>query len=98
MSFPLAFLSLLIELAVGYPQRLFKVIGHPVTWIGMLIALLDRSWNHDRFRPRWRRLLGIAALLCALTVAILAGAIVERGFALVPFGVVGTAVVASSLI
>ena len=31
---------MLIELCAGYPQRLTGVIGHPVTWIGGLIAAL----------------------------------------------------------
>ena len=29
MSFPLALLSLLAELAFGYPDRLVRAIGHP---------------------------------------------------------------------
>ena len=42
MAVALTLLALLIELAVGYPDRLFRAIGHPVTWIGRLIGLLDR--------------------------------------------------------
>jgi adenosylcobinamide-phosphate synthase len=98
MSFPLAFLSMLVELAFGYPQPLFKAIGHPVTWIGMLIALLDRSWNRERSSPRRRRLLGVAALLILLAISIGAGEMLERAFAVVPYGLIGTAILASSLI
>jgi adenosylcobinamide-phosphate synthase len=98
MSFPLAFLSLLAELAFGYPQLLFKAIGHPVTWIGALISLLDRSWNREGTSPRRRRLLGVAALLILLAIAILVGAVIQHAFALIPYGIIGTAIVASSLI
>jgi adenosylcobinamide-phosphate synthase len=98
MSFPLAFLSLLVELAVGYPQPLFKAIGHPVTWIGALISLLDGSWNRETSTPQQRRSLGIAALLTLLAVSITAGLLIERGFAFIPYGVMGAAIVASSLI
>ena len=38
-------IALLIEAAFGYPAPLFKAIGHPVTWIGALIAALDRRLN-----------------------------------------------------
>ena len=31
-----------IEAAVGYPAPLYALIGHPVTWIGALIARLAR--------------------------------------------------------
>ena len=48
MSFPLALLSLLAELAFGYPDRLVRAIGHPVIWIGSLISLLDRTLNRSQ--------------------------------------------------
>ena len=34
MSFGLALLAMLLELATGYPERLFQAVGHPVSWIG----------------------------------------------------------------
>ena len=45
MSVLTAFLSLAIERPLGYPDRLFRAIGHPVTWIGALISCLDRTLN-----------------------------------------------------
>lgn len=98
MSFPLAFLSLLIEAAAGYPERLFRAIGHPVTWIGRLISVLDRRMNRDTDSPARRRAAGIAALLMLLAASIVPAFAVGYVFALVPFGIVGTAIVASSLL
>ena len=45
MDAALAFLALVIELMVGYPDRLLRAIGHPVIWIGQLIGWLDRVLN-----------------------------------------------------
>jgi adenosylcobinamide-phosphate synthase len=45
MSVALAFFALIIELMLGYPDRLTRAIGHPVIWIGKLIDLLDRALN-----------------------------------------------------
>jgi adenosylcobinamide-phosphate synthase len=98
MSFPLAFLTLLVELAAGYPQWLFRAIGHPVTWIGELISLLDRMCNRETDAPSRRRLAGVATLVILLAVAITVGVLVEHIFALVPYGIVGIAIVASSLL
>ncbi len=53
----------MLEMNVGYPDRLFRAIGHPVTWIGRLISCLDRTLNHAADSDRKRRLLGVAALI-----------------------------------
>jgi adenosylcobinamide-phosphate synthase len=98
MSFPLAFLSLLLELAVGYPGRLFQAIGHPVTWIGQLISLLDRKLNNQFDSPTQRRIMGIFALAALLVIVIVPALLLDRVFSLVPFGIVGTAILASSLL
>ena len=56
------------DLAFGWPAWLFARIGHPVTWIGAMIAVLDRGWN----RPGGsRRLKG--ALAAALVITCVAG-------------------------
>jgi adenosylcobinamide-phosphate synthase len=40
-----AALAVLVERFVGYPKVLFKVMGHPVQWIGQLITWLDAKLN-----------------------------------------------------
>ena len=54
-------LALAIEAAFGYPDALYRALGHPVTWIGRLIAALDRGLN--RGGAETRRLGGVLALL-----------------------------------
>jgi adenosylcobinamide-phosphate synthase len=65
----LALLALAIEAATGYPPSLFVAIGHPVTWIGALIALLDRGLNRETLSFGQRRILGAVALALLLVVA-----------------------------
>ena len=64
----LAFMALLIEAAAGYPQWLFRAFGHPVTWIGWLLAWCERRWNRSDLTFAERRTNGIAALLLTLAV------------------------------
>ena len=97
MFSPLAFLSLLIELLAGYPGWLFRAIGHPVTWIGRLISLLETRWNREDAPPARRRALGVGVLLLLLAVSLGVGFLIQKGFALIPYGIVGTAILASSL-
>src|SRR6516162_6962556 len=68
MFVALTLLAMLIELCVGYPERLLRAIGHPVTWMGGLIAALDRRLNRDTDGHALRRASGI------FTVAILISA------------------------
>jgi adenosylcobinamide-phosphate synthase len=48
MSFGVALAALAIEAGAGYPDSLFRRIGHPVTWIGALFGALDRLINRIR--------------------------------------------------
>ncbi|MHC0052754.1 adenosylcobinamide-phosphate synthase CbiB [Actibacterium sp. D379-3] len=89
MSGPLAMLIALgLDALIGWPDGLFTRIGHPVTWLGRLIAAMDRRLNRGT-APDWQRLLagagttvfvvamayGAARGLCALLPAGWGGAV-----------------------
>ncbi len=97
MSAALALFAMLIELCIGYPERLVRVIGHPVTWIGALIGGLDRLFNRD-MTPALRRLAGILAVAIALGVVGAITFVVQWQLLRLPFGVVPVAVLASALV
>ena len=79
--------ALAIDAAVGWPHRLYRRIGHPVTWIGAPVSMIERQWNRPAAPARRRRLLGIAAALLVIAlVAVLAGTVQ----ALLPAGWMGT--------
>jgi adenosylcobinamide-phosphate synthase len=107
MSVALALLAMMIELCAGYPQALWRAVGHPVTWIGRLIAALDRLLNRDvpppfpppltgEGREGVRRGAGIAAILLLLGIVGTIAFIVEHELLRLPFGLI--AVAASTLI
>jgi adenosylcobinamide-phosphate synthase len=73
--------ALLAEWVCGYPRWLVARIGHPVMWMGALIAVLDRRWNTGS--PSRQRAMGIAML--ALLVAVSAGASAILQHLLLPF-------------
>lgn len=98
MSVLLAFLSLLVELGVGYPDRVLRAIGHPVMWIGALISFLDRTLNRSEESAEMRRFSGVGALVLLVIVALGVGHAIEMVFWLVPLGIIPTAIVASSLL
>jgi adenosylcobinamide-phosphate synthase len=66
----IAALALAIESALGYPAPLFRLLGHPVVWIGGLIGRLDRRLNRPTVPHARRRLNGALALLLILLVPV----------------------------
>jgi adenosylcobinamide-phosphate synthase len=93
-----AFLSLLVELAIGYPDRLVRAIGHPVIWIGNLISFLDRKLNRSAASDSFRRFSGGVALVVLVCVPAGIAYAVEAAFGAGLLGVAATAILASSLI
>jgi adenosylcobinamide-phosphate synthase len=95
---------MLIELCVGYPQALLRVIGHPVIWIGRLVAALDRRLNRDVPPPAGkggegrRRAAGVVTVLVLLGIVGSIAFVVERELLRLPFGFVAAAVIASTLV
>jgi adenosylcobinamide-phosphate synthase len=98
MTVTLTLCALLMEAVVGYPDRLVRSIGHPVTWIGRLIGALERHCNSDTAEPVQRRALGIITLLLVVTIVAVVAVVIERGLLLLPFGLIGVGFLASTLI
>ncbi|MBB3899738.1 adenosylcobinamide-phosphate synthase CbiB [Roseococcus suduntuyensis] len=94
----LALLALLIEAAIGYPQRVVDRIGHPVIWIGRLIAAMDRGWNQAARSFAARRAAGVVALLVLVLVAGGVGLALQWALLALPLGLLVLALIASSLL
>ena len=97
MSVLVAFLSLALESGIGYPDFVFRAIGHPVTWIGRLISCLDRSLNRATASDRTRRLSGIVALIAIVVVPAAAAFGLEELLLPHPLGLFALVVVGSTL-
>jgi adenosylcobinamide-phosphate synthase len=95
--FLLAFFALIIERFTGYPDWLFKLIGHPVTWIGRLISAHDRRWNRETDDFATRRRMGMQALAVILVAVILVAFLLQNGLLVIPFGPILLVLVAASL-
>jgi len=89
---------MLIELCIGYPQWLTRAIGHPVTWMGGLIARSDRFLNRDTAPSPQRRLLGALSLVIMLGLVGAAAFVVQSQLLRLPYGLLAVAVLASTMI
>lgn len=68
-------LALGLEGVMGWPDRVYDRIGHPVTWMGSAIDACDQRFNRAGDSAARRRMMGVAVVL-GLCGAVFAGATV----------------------
>jgi adenosylcobinamide-phosphate synthase len=94
----LALAALLVEAAIGYPAFIYRAIGHPVTWMGALLAGLETRLNRPAAPDSQRRALGGLTLAVLLAVTAGAALAVDRISSLGPIGVGLLILAATSLL
>jgi len=98
MAPALTLLALLIEIMLGYPDRLVRAIGHPVTWMGALIGALDRGLNRESASASGRRTAGVVAVLILVATVGTIAFLLEHSLTRLPFGSMAAALIASTLL
>src|SRR5260221_6748251 len=98
MAAAVTLLALLLEIMIGYPDRLVRLIGHPATWMGALIGALDRGLNRNSANPMARRMAGTFTVLILIAVVGLIAIMLERALLRLPFGLLAAALIASTLL
>jgi adenosylcobinamide-phosphate synthase len=58
--------ALALEAALGYPDGLYRWIGHPVNLFGALVDRLERRWNRPSLPEAQRRANGVTAAILTL--------------------------------
>ena len=89
---------MLIELAFGYPEPVLRAIGHPVTWMGSLIGVLDRTLNRDADSADRRRIAGAIAVSILVGTVGLSAYILQCAALRLPYGILILAVLAGTMI
>src|SRR5260370_34763233 len=74
-----------IEAVPRYPAAVFRAIGHPVSWIGALIAALDSALIRPDYSFAVRRAAGVATVLLLLTGSLGAGVVLETVARAIPY-------------
>lgn len=93
-SLTVALVALLVDAAIGWPDALYRRIGHPVTWLGRVIDLLDQRWNKGGARV----LKGMIASLTTIACAVLPAVLLTWLLLPLPFGAVILGVLAWPLV
>jgi adenosylcobinamide-phosphate synthase len=98
MSIVITLVALLVEASFGYPERIARLAGHPVIWLGRMIGWLDRTLNRESRSDANRRMAGFAAALCIVGIPAIVAFGVENFVLALPFGFVIVGAFASTLL
>ena len=94
---PLALAAAILDVSLGYPDALYRVVKHPVTWMGALLSGLEIRLNREGESPAARKAAGVFTLLFYLaSVGVVAG-LIETVASGAVAGFVALALLASSL-
>jgi adenosylcobinamide-phosphate synthase len=93
-----ATIALVAERLTGYPAPLQELVGHPVEWLGRLIAWLDTALNRPGATVAEGRLRGIVALCVLLVAAIIPAWVLAKIFGTFRLGLILDPVVATAFI
>jgi adenosylcobinamide-phosphate synthase len=100
-NFLTMFCAAVFEAVFGYPRALYKGIGHPVTWMGAVIRVVEIRLNRTTMSDGLRRFNGALLLVVLLLLVTLPAAALQYGIlrVLPPFiALLVLAVLASTLI
>ena len=96
--FAAAALALLAERIFGYPKPLYQTIGHPVEWIGKLLAALEIALYDSEAEPMQARLRGAVTLIALVIAAAVPTILISSVLSHFNYGWIIEALLATTLI
>ncbi|MGI9570633.1 MAG: cobalamin biosynthesis protein, partial [Desulfobulbia bacterium] len=91
-------LSILIDRIAGYPDGLYRTIGHPVAWMGFVLRKAE-NWLNQTGLPRLQsRVRGVFALFILLVPVCLITFVLNQLLCQYPIGKITLAILGSSLL
>ncbi|WP_426439202.1 adenosylcobinamide-phosphate synthase CbiB [Bradyrhizobium genosp. P] len=61
--------AMAVDALIGWPAWLFARVGHPVTWLGWVINVVDTTCNRTSDTAAFRRAAGVAAAILVIALA-----------------------------
>jgi len=95
--FLILLLALALDFALGDVSGVWRVLPHPVAWVGGAIAFLDRRLNRIERSDGARRIRGILSVAILCLGALMLGAAIEGWLMLIPHGWIAEVVVVALL-
>ena len=96
---PVVFLiALIADILLGDPAWLYRRIGHPVEWLGAVIAWAEQRFNRENEAPAIRLTKGGWLIMALVAGSLLLGWLVQTILLWLPWGILWLGLAASSLV
>src|SRR3546814_11376637 len=76
---PVALLALALDAAIGWPQAIYRRVGHPVGIFARAILWCELRWNLQSRTQISRRVSGVGTVLMLVALAGGVGAVLQYG-------------------
>jgi len=90
--------ALALDAVLGDPDFVWRRLPHPVALLGRIVGWFDRSLNRLSLHAGFRRVLGVLVILLIVAAAAALGFAIEHLLGLIPYGWIGTVVIAAILL
>ncbi len=70
-------MAVFVDGAVGWPHRVYRRIGHPISWLGHLIRILELWLNRPEHTGSVRRTSGLLLVVVVLAMTVFPAALIQ---------------------
>ena len=79
-------IALTLDIVIGWPEKIYASIGHPVSWIGKVISYFERSLNKRKYPGKLRKLFGTLTFLLTVLPITVVAFLIEKMLINFPYG------------
>jgi adenosylcobinamide-phosphate synthase len=79
-------IALTLDIVIGWPEKIYASIGHPVSWIGKVISYFERSLNKSKYPGKLRKLFGTLTFLLTVLPITVVAFLIEKMLINFPYG------------
>ena len=79
-------IALTLDIVIGWPERIYANIGHPVSWIGKVISYCERSLNKRKYSGKLLKLFGVLTFFLTVIPITVAAFLMDQMLINFPYG------------
>ena len=79
-------IALTLDIVIGWPEKIYANIGHPVSWIGKVISYFERSLNKREYPGELRKLFGTLTFFLTVVPITVVAFLIDKMLINFPYG------------